>query len=280
MHEADENGCADDPMPGPAQAGRVRPLPKATNTLPGRRWGRAAAPTADELCLRAPQPDHVLAAQEQERRRIAVDLHDGLGPLLTLIRLELAQAAELAGPGHPGQSELGPVIDRAASHVARAFDELRRTVANLRPAMLDDLGIVPTIRWLVREFEQSRAGVLIRVDLAVSESEVPAALKIVIFRICQEALNNIVKHAEARCAMLSLTRSGNALQLWIEDDGRGLAVAQADLSRRAGGGLAGIHWRASGSGGRCEIGSLPGRGTWIRVSWQVSQPGGADVTRR
>lgn len=280
MHEADADGRANDPLSGPAQAGRGSPLPKATNALSAKRRGRPAAPAGDRLCVPAPQPDPVLAAQEQERRRIAVDLHDGLGPLLTLIRLELAQAAELAGPGHPGQPELGPVIDRAASHVARAFDELRRTVVNLRPAMLDDLGIVPTIRWLIREFEQSRAGVLIRGDLAVSESDVPAALKIVIFRICQEALNNIVKHADARCAMLSLTRSGHALQLCIEDDGRGLALAQADLSRRAGGGLAGIYWRAAGSGGRCEIGSLPGRGTWIRVAWQVGRPSTADAPQR
>jgi signal transduction histidine kinase len=270
MRDADADGCAKQPLRDPAPAGKPRVLPKRPG---GRGVGDAGRPPVMGVALPsfAPQPDLVLAAQEQERRRIAVDLHDGLGPLLTLIRLELAQAAELANPGQHGQCELGQAIGRAASHVTCAFDELRRTVINLRPAMLDDLGLVATLGWLIREFEQSRAGVLIRVDLAVPESDVPADLKIVIFRICQEALNNIVKHAHARCALLSLTCSQQGLQLCIEDDGRGLSSAAANLSNWAGGGLAGVYWRATGSGGRCEIGSEAGRGSWIRVTWPLHQ---------
>lgn len=257
MHDADADGCAKEPLQS-TQAG------KRVNA----RRSAAPASGAARVPATTQQGDPALSVQEQERRRIAGDLHDGLGPLLTLIRLELAQAAELVSAGKHAPCEVGAVIERAAGHVSRAFDELRRTVINLRPAMLDDLGIVPTLGWLIREFELSRAGVLIHVDVTVREGDVPQDLKIVIFRICQEALNNIVRHAQARCALLSLVRSDTALELCIEDDGRGMPGA-AELSSRAGGGLAGMCWRAAGSGGKCEIGSEPGRGTRIRVTWPL-----------
>jgi signal transduction histidine kinase len=212
------------------------------------------------------EPGQLLHAQEQERQRIAADLHDALGPLLTLIRLELGHAAELVPGDDP--SGLAPVIGRANRHVTQAFDELRRTVINLRPAMLDDLGIVPTLGWLVREFELAGRAMHTRAELAVAEQEVPTHLKITIFRICQEALNNIVRHARATRAVLSLTREGDALCLAIDDDGCGMPE-QSSLPRRPAGGIAGIHWRAATSGGRCDITSAPGKGTRIRVAWPL-----------
>ena len=212
-------------------------------------------------------PDQLLHAQEQERQRIAADLHDALGPLLTLIRLELGRAAELVPGDDP--SGLAHVIGRANGHVTQAFDELRRTVINLRPAMLDDLGIVPTLGWLVRQFELSGSGLHIWADLAVAEQAVPPHLKITIFRICQEALNNIIRHARASRAVLSLTLDGDALRLGIDDDGCGMPDNTSRPHRPAGG-MAGIHWRAASSGGRCDITSGPGTGTQIRVAWRLA----------
>jgi signal transduction histidine kinase len=212
-------------------------------------------------------PDQLLNAQEQERQRIAADLHDALGPLLTLIRLELGRAAELV-PGDDS-SGLAPVIGRANRHVTQAFDELRRTVINLRPAMLDDLGILPTLRWLVREFELSGRGLHIRADLSVPELAVPPHLKITIFRICQEALNNIVRHARASHAVLALTVADDLLYLAIDDNGCGLPERKQGLPRPAGG-MAGIHWRAASSGGHCDITSVAGQGTQIRVAWPLA----------
>jgi signal transduction histidine kinase len=145
-------------------------------------------------------------------------------------------------------------------------------VINLRPAMLDDLGIIPTLGWLVREFQLSRPALQMRVDLALDEEDVPAELKIVIFRICQEGLNNIVKHAGARRAMVSLACAGELLQLLIEDDGCGLSPEAADLSNRVAGGLAGMHRRATSSGGECQVASEPGAGTLIRVAWPLGRP--------
>jgi signal transduction histidine kinase len=212
-------------------------------------------------------PEQLIHAQEQERQRIAADLHDALGPLLTLIRLELGRAAELVSEDDPGG--LAPVIERANRHVTQAFDELRRTVINLRPAMIDDLGIVPTLGWLVREFELSGGGLHIWTDLAAPEHAVPPHLKITIFRICQEALNNIVRHARARRAVLSLTLEEDWLCLVINDDGCGMQE-KSSYPRRPAGGMAGINWRAATSGGRCDISSAPGKGTQIRAAWPLT----------
>lgn len=214
------------------------------------------------------EPDALGAAQEAERQRIAVDLHDGLGPLLTLVKLELQHAARLLGDSRGPASEAGAALQRATRNVARAFEELRRTVMDLRPSMLDDLGILPTLAWLVREFEQSGADVDIEADLIVEEHEIPAELRIVIFRVCQEALNNVVRHARARRASLLMAKAGPMLHLQVEDDGAGFAMAP-DLFHRSGGGLAGIVRRVKASGGDCAVESSPGQGTRICVCWPL-----------
>ncbi|TFW32319.1 sensor histidine kinase [Massilia horti] len=217
--------------------------------------------------LLAGPPDQLLKAQEQERQRIAADLHDALGPLLTLIRLELGRASELVR--EDDLSDLAVVIGRAHGHVAQAFDELRRTVVNLRPAMLDDLGILPTLGWLVREFERCGSGLRIRTDFAVTEQAVPSHLKITIFRICQEALNNIVRHAQASHAALSLTLTDESLCLAIDDDGCGMPD-NSHRGRGPAGGTSSIPQRATSSGGRCDITSGPGLGTRIHVCWPLA----------
>jgi signal transduction histidine kinase len=214
--------------------------------------------------------DQLLAVLESERRRIATDLHDGLGPLLTLIKLQVTLAARLLGDHHGSGEAAALALQQAGEHVARAFDELRRTVMALRPAMVDDLGLLPTLGWLVREFERSDAGIVIERSFAVDECDIPVDLRIVIFRICQEALNNVVKHARASRVTLLLARRGECLVLRVADDGCGLAEPPAALFRRAGGGLAGIVRRTAGSGGACNVESGPGDGTRITVCWTLS----------
>jgi two-component system NarL family sensor kinase len=214
----------------------------------------------------------LLAVLESERRRIALDLHDGLGPLLTLIKLQVTHAARLLADRHGSEAPAVLALQQAGEHVARAFDELRRTVMALRPAMVDDLGLLPTLGWLVREFERSEAGIAIEGNFAVEESDIPSDLRIVIFRICQEALNNVVKHARASRVTLLLAHRGDCLVLRVADDGCGLAEPPAALLRRAGGGLAGIVRRTAGSGGACNVESGPGDGTRITVCWTLPHP--------
>jgi signal transduction histidine kinase len=218
------------------------------------------------------QPDHSLLMQEleRERQRIAMDLHDGLGPLITLIKLELHNAKILMG-AQWGELDLArAAIQRAEENVGRTFDELRRTVLDLRPAMLDDLGIVHALRWLVRQFELSGADVSIQSTITVDEGAVPAPLRIVIFRICQEALNNVIKHAHARQVAVGLDITGARLQLSIADDGGGIAVATAEIFNRSEGGLPGIARRANSSNGTLTVDSASGRGTRITVCWPLA----------
>jgi signal transduction histidine kinase len=215
------------------------------------------------------QADQVLLTQELERQRIALDLHDGLGPLITLIKLELQTAAKFMG-GH--QRDLGlarAAIRRAEENVSRTFDELRRTVLDLRPAMLEDLGVVHALGWLIRQFELSGTDAVIQSDLAAEEGAIPIALKIVIFRVCQEALNNVIKHANASRVAVALAVDGADLQLSIEDDGGGIGAGTQDLFNRSGGGLPGIIRRANSSNGKVSVDSPGGNGTRITIRWPL-----------
>jgi signal transduction histidine kinase len=264
MNEVDVQQCT----PGPAEreqgAETGKPESRASpDPSPG------GGPPLPEAGFAPAAPDQLLALLESERRRIAVDLHDGLGPLLTLIKLQVTHAARLLAGRHGSEAAAALALQQAGEHVTRAFDELRRTVMALRPAMVDDLGLLPTLGWLVREFERSDAGIAIDSMFAVDECDIPADLRIVIFRICQEALNNVVKHARASRVTLLLARRGDSLVLRVADDGCGLAETPAVLFRRSGGGLAGIARRTAGSGGAFNVESGPGGGTGITVCWTL-----------
>jgi signal transduction histidine kinase len=214
--------------------------------------------------------DQILLTQELERQRIALDLHDGLGPLITLIKLELQTAAKFMG-GH--QHDLGlarAAIRRAQDNVSRTFDELRRTVLDLRPAMLDDFGVVHALGWLIRQFELSGTDAAIQSDLAADETAIPVVLKIVIFRVCQEALNNVMKHANASRVTVALAVHEGHLQLSIEDDGGGIGAGTQDLFNRSGGGLPGIIRRANSSNGQVSVDSTGGNGTRITIRWPLA----------
>lgn len=233
------------------------------------------APAAAQAHLES-QPGLALLMQEleQERQRIAMDLHDGLGPLITLIKLELHNARLLMDT-RPGELDLAhAAIERAEANIARTFDELRRTVLDLRPAMLDDLGVVHALRWLIRQFSLSGTDVLIETRLPADDSAVPGALKIAIFRICQEALNNVIKHAHASHVTVALDVTEGELRLSIADDGSGIKVP-ADIFNRSGGGLAGIARRAKSSHGILAVDSADGSGTRIVIRWPL--PHGGDL---
>lgn len=219
-----------------------------------------------------PEKDQFALMQELEleRQRIAMDLHDGLGPLLTLIRLELHHARILLDEQWSDPALARAAIQRAEENVGRSFEELRRAVRDLRPAILDDLGTVQALRWLIRQFELSGTDVSIQSRFMVDDGAVPVALKIVIFRICQEMLNNAIKHAQASRVVVELDLTGVTLTMSITDDGRGMAAAPTDVFQPAGGGgLAGIARRVSCSHGELTIDSAAGRGTRLTVRWQL-----------
>ncbi|BCB27618.1 hypothetical protein SKTS_25040 [Sulfurimicrobium lacus] len=212
----------------------------------------------------------LLTIQENERRRIATDLHDGLGQSLTLIRLALENLTELLAEN--SFREADESMQHLKTKVQEAFGELRRVAMDLRPSTLDDLGILATLSWFFREFESACRGIKIEKHLLVQENHIPVPLKITIFRILQEAVSNIVKHAHADHIRVSLIEADGALHLTIEDNGHGFD--QVGRSRfqsiEKGLGLMSMKERANHSGGTYRIESAVGQGTRIYVSWSCS----------
>jgi signal transduction histidine kinase len=148
-----------------------------------------------------------------------------------------------------------------------AIDEVRSISMGLRPSMLDDLGLVVTIGWFCRESQSLYPTIRIKKRVGIEESEIPDALKIVIFRVLQEALNNIGKHAGASTVSVELERTGGTLMLRIEDDGRGISPEVFRVSK--GLGLSSMKERAKLSSGRFTVDTRYGTGTVVKVVWPL-----------
>ena len=211
----------------------------------------------------------LLTIQESERQRIAADLHDGIGQSLSLIKLTLESVMQqlMAGESYEAAQSLSLLTQKVKETMA----ELHRTTMDMRPSMLDDLGIIPTLTWFFREFESAWRGRKIEKDVSVTESDIPVTLKTTIFRILQEAVNNIVKHADADRISVALKRTGSMLQLSIEDNGRGFDPACVSMRGCSGHGfgLLTMKERARSSGGTFEMKSSLEQGTRIFISWQL-----------
>jgi signal transduction histidine kinase len=205
----------------------------------------------------------VVGAQEAERQRIARELHDATGQSLTAIALGL-RGVETILQSDPSLAV--EQIKELKSFGTHALGELRHIIADLRPSQLDDLGLVAALQWYVQEFEKRYA---IRTNFAVegNRSRLPTEYETVLFRITQEALINVAKHANASQAGVKLEIYPAQVCVIVKDDGRGFDLDKTLRGdRRAGWGLLGIQERALLLGGQCEIDSRPGRGTHIRVT--------------
>jgi len=184
-----------------------------------------------------------VSAREEERRRLRRDLHDGLGPVLASQGLKLAAARQLLRD-KPEVAER--LLDEVMSQSENTVAEVRRLVYALRPPTLDELGLIEAIREHV-EVVSSNAGLLITVDAPDRLPEIPAAIEVAAFRIVQEALNNVIRHAQARRCVITITTNGG-LYVRIEDDGVGLPAHM-----RSGVGLQSMRERATEVGGACVI---------------------------
>ena len=216
----------------------------------------------------------LVSIQEDERRRIAADLHDGLGQSLSLIKLAAENAAEQMASGavDAAHDTLQQIIPRLRD----ALIEVRRVSTELHPSILEDLGILPTLSWFFREFESVCGHIAVEKVLDVSEQDVPAPLKITIYRILQEATSNIIKHSGANQVRVSLHQDDDALHLSIEDNGCGFdpkqVCAQCSVCSTGacrGIGLVSMKERVTLSGGDYRLESSPGFGTHIHASWPI-----------
>jgi signal transduction histidine kinase len=202
--------------------------------------------------------ERIIDAQEEERKRVARELHDETGQALTalLMSLESVQAnlPELA----PSQQEY---LGRAKTLTENALRDLRTIIYDLRPTALDDLGLVPAIRWYAEQHLGAQ-GVQVTLEAnAWNKARPPASMETVLFRVLQEAINNIARHAHARHAWIALEEDGVGSIARIKDDGQGFDPAEP----RTRWGLIGMRERVNLIGGRVDIQSAPGGGTQIEI---------------
>ncbi|MEW5939991.1 MAG: sensor histidine kinase, partial [Chloroflexota bacterium] len=205
----------------------------------------------------------VVAAQEAERQRIARDLHDETGQSLTAIGLGLRglSTALLKNPAQASET-----LHRLESLAADSLSELQRLIADLRPSHLDDLGLPAALRWYAGKISE-RAGLKIRVDIFGEEKPISESVKIAMFRIAQEALNNIIKHSEATSVFVQLTFRDECVHVSVRDDGQGFDPEAVNLrqSSRPSLGLAGMRERAGLLGGTVSVQSGRGQGTLVEA---------------
>lgn len=209
----------------------------------------------------------LMEAQETERRNVALDLHDGLGGHLMAIKMALESKLEDVKKGQPASESI--TLKEIKGLVKGCIRELGRIQHNLRPSVLDNLGIGPALRSLCREFQNQQKNIETSWEIEIDESDVPEALKIVIYRITQEAFTNVAKHSGAENMSLSLTHRNGNIQLTIKDDGCGFDTEKAFIPDkvRQGIGLSSMEERCELLGGSFSIHSREGKGTTIHGSW-------------
>jgi signal transduction histidine kinase len=206
--------------------------------------------------------------QEQERKRIARELHDDLGQQLTALKMD---AFFIRSQLSETQPDVARTAQRLEDRVGQTVQSVRRISADLRPMMLDDLGLVAALEALVARVAE-HSGLTCRL-VAADDLQVDAALATPLYRIAQESLNNVVKHAQATGATVSLAQDGDSgLVLKVEDDGKGMT--EADQRKLKSFGLLGMRERVHAIGGVLDIVSRPMGGTVIevRVAHPVVQP--------
>lgn len=205
---------------------------------------------------------HLLSVREEERARISREVHDELGQSLTAVKMDLAW---LAGRLPPNNSELLKRIRATGKLADSIIQAIRRISTELRPPVLD-LGLAAAVEWQVQEF-QARSGVQCKVRLLIREV-VRSNVSTAMFRIFQETLTNVGRHAEATRVEVVLQKQQDRLVLLIHDNGRGFDLMDPSLSRSLG--LLGMRERAAILGGHVNISSVPGKGTtvaaWIPLS--------------
>ncbi len=213
----------------------------------------------------------VISAQEEERRRLARELHDETAQTIGALSIALDRARHGLGDAPP--DAVGQ-IQEAQGIVKRLLEETRRLILDLRPMALEDLGLVPAIRWYAESHLQDE-GVTTTIELERPAVRLAPHLEVALFRIAQEAINNIAKHAEAERATIRLDFSDTAVRIAVSDDGRGFDVDQALASTGSSVGLMGLQERTRLLNGRMDIRSEIGRGTQLTVEVPISV-GGAD----
>ncbi len=210
----------------------------------------------------------VVTAQEEERQRISRELHDETGQALTSLLVQLKILERFDDP-----VAMQAHVEDIRQLAVRTLQEVRRLAADLRPAALDDLGLIPALEGYIYEYDRKTG---IQIDFQTHQCEnvrLPHELEIVLYRVVQESLTNIARHAEAQHVTITIKREHSELTASIEDDGCGFNVDEVLASGEHGLGLLGMQERIELAGGHFSLDSAPGTGTRIRI--HLTHPGAA-----
>jgi len=203
------------------------------------------------------------SVREEERLRISRDIHDHLGQMLTVLRMNqslLIRSVREAGA--VDREAVAAQLESMQELVSNVLSSVRRIVTELRPEVLDTLGLAAALEWQAAEFGR-RTGIACTVSLPGGAVEAGAERSTVLFRICQEALSNVARHAGAGRLQVELRRDGPFLEMSIADNGRGITQGEERASACLG--LLGMRERAAMVGGTMDIVGAPGRGTTVTV---------------
>jgi two-component system, NarL family, sensor histidine kinase DegS len=243
------------------------------------KWLRLSLDTVDDVVsdanVQSPEEEaltfrnasrQVFQIIEEERMRIARDMHDGPAQSMSNLVLQAEILERLVDRPEAVMSELQD-FKRA---VRSALDETRQLIFDLRPMTLDDLGLVPTLRKYLREYSD-KYGIPVRFNLVGDERRLPGATEGTLFRIIQEALTNVQKHARAHSAEVTMTLAKERVAVNVRDDGVGfdLPAVEASLARNRNLGLISMRERAELERGVLEVRTMPGKGTEIRVEFRL-----------
>jgi len=215
--------------------------------------------------------EHAINALEEERRRIALTLHDDTGQALSMLIINLERLEnQISGE----EIELKEKLVTTRKLAQQSLANLRMIVYGLRPTILDDLGLVPAIRWYART-NLEEVGIMVELHTNGEVEPLSPQLKSTLFRIAQEAINNIVKHSKAKQVEIKLSQCEKNIQLEVQDDGEGfdLTIVRQEALRLQHLGLLGIQERAELAGGEVQLRSVPGSGTRILVKVPFSGTG-------
>lgn len=255
-----------------ARVRRERAMVRATHLLEARvkevedrdiqhRVERAQAERNLQAAIRKQQrlTEHLQAVREHEQRRLAVWLHDDVGQLLTRMRMDVMLLEGAPANEIPDMAE---ILSGLKQTMDEALDSVRRIATNMRPAILDDFGLIAALNWSIRE-DQRRLGIPIRFEAENVPDELPEKISVTLYRMARECLTNIARHAQATSVMVRLTVHDGLASLTVCDDGCGLPPEVVDAPESFG--LYQLRERTEAFGGALEIESQPGQGTTIRM---------------
>ena len=209
----------------------------------------------------------LIQAQERERKRIASELHDGLAQTIGVVKYRIEDSVASLARLYP-DIDLS-IFDGTVDEIKHLVEEVRRISGNLSPSMLEDFGIQVALEWLCKEFKNQNRGLEVSCSMRIGEDDTSELIKVAIYRVVQEALNNITKHSSATNVGASLEQSNNVVELVISDNGCGfeLKETQRGYDGNTGHGLRNMRERVEATGGTFDLESTPENGVVVRAKW-------------